>query len=409
MELYSFGFNLQSHYAGISNKLVTSKSCITASAITILWSSWCDAVIATHSGIWTTQYVGMGLSPSQANHINDSKHFQSLFNTRSVTVKFFGSLMHDGLRGYVISGTEGGGHVDRVFIFATDSEIDTGLDHVQPYDISSELRIMDLKILTAGEVLLGVKVRGTGEDKMLQVQDVTELRACLESGLSSLLMHQSPLAAMVPTQWCMNASTCTALDQDGRLFTCTRDPRFPKCLGRLYDGIVSFGIVPYLSETKIMKIASGGYLSAAVSLDGELYLWGQVCPGSDGKLEVLQHRSAASSHDEDVEVKKSGIFAQGEQDNLVKCLEVYIDGQVAQVYDVAVGHGHVLVAAEVLISASVVKRAVFAAGDNSRGQLSLASARGYVEDFAEVESMRGKHTAQMVAAGWSSFIVTRAG
>jgi hypothetical protein len=140
-------------------------------------------------------------------------------------------------------------------------------------------------------------------------------------------------------------------------------------------------------------------MSAAVSADGELFLWGQACPGSTGELDVLSGN---------VELNKpmTGISAESEQDEFVKCLEVRVDGLEARVYDVAVGHGHVLIAAEVSGSGGEKKWALFAAGDNSRNQLGLEAKEESYKRFEEVAALGGKLVAQIVASGWYSLVVT---
>jgi hypothetical protein len=87
-------------------------------------------------------------------------------------------------------------------------------------------------------------------------------------------------------------------------------------------------------------------------------------------------------------------------------LDVRIEGKGARVCDVAIGHGHVLVAAEVCGIGEETKRVLFAAGDNGRTQLGPETGTHFKERFEEVKSMRGKRIIQLVAAGWSSYIVS---
>ena len=140
-------------------------------------------------------------------------------------------------------------------------------------------------------------------------------------------------------------------------------------------------------------------MSAAVSSDGEFFLWGQACPGSEGELDVLEGSIGADG-------LATGIGVDGEQDEFVKCLDVRIEGKEARVYDVAIGHGHVLVAAEVCRIGEETKRVLFAAGDNGRNQLGPETGTDFKERFENVKSMQGKRIIQLVAAGWSSYIVS---
>lgn len=107
----------------------------------------------------------------------------------------------------------------------------------------------------------------------------------------------------------------------------------------------------------------------------------------------------------------TGISVEGEQDEFVQCLRVMIQGQEARVYDVAVGHGHVVVAAEVVMvepKGRVGKRTVFVAGDNNRGQLGPGIAKGFRSHFEEVVALRDKRVMQLAAAGWTTLVVTKA-
>lgn len=380
-------------------------SSVRGSAVKVLWASWCDSVIATRDSIgsWTLAYAGTGLAPSQASHITASEHLRITVNECHVEAQFFGSVMHDGLRGYTISGTKNEEDINHIVIFATDVEIEAGVPALQQYSIVSEYDIDGIEILSAGEVLLHTKFRASGAKQITHVPNLAELRNFLEpTSLSSLI--GSSHADMHPARWCSNATTGTVLDEEGRVYTSTCDPRYPKCLGRPYgSGRNTLELVPYLSESKIAQISSGGYLTAAVSSDGELYLWGQNCPGAKGKLSVLEDSYDVS---DDTSVGLTSINVQGEQDDFVRCLEVLIDGQEARVYDVAVGHGHILVAAEVVKSDSLVHRVVLAAGDNEAGQLGLDLERDYMNNFREVVMLRGERVEQLMAAGWTSFVVT---
>jgi hypothetical protein len=96
------------------------------------------------------------------------------------------------------------------------------------------------------------------------------------------------------------------------------------------------------------------------------------------------------------------ITGVSEQDELVKCLDVRVAGKEAIVSDVAVGFGHVLVAAEVPGGG---ERAVLAAGSGTDGQLGLGMNVQFQGEFQEILTLRGKRVVQLVAAGWSSALV----
>jgi hypothetical protein len=122
----------------------------------------------------------------------------------------------------------------------------------------------------------------------------------------------------------------------------------------------------------------------------------------------VRSRISASDDTEDVS-STTGIFddlPKEDQDDLIKLLTIQINSQVARVSDVAIGHGHIWVAAEAQGSDGVIKRCVFAAGDNSSGQLGLGTERKFVEEFEEVTWLRDKKVVQLNAAAWSTSIVT---
>jgi hypothetical protein len=200
-------------------------------------------------------------------------------------------------------------------------------------------------------------------------------------------------------QICTNATTATVLGEDGKLYTATRDPRYAKCLGRAYTGSTEFEALSYFSETCVKKISSGGYMSAAVSEDGELFIWGQANPGGGEQLAVLEEEGGKV---------EAGIIVEEGQDEMVKCLSVFIANEEASVYDVAVGHGHVLVAAEVQRGGGTRRRAVFGAGESGKGQLGLPSKAGFVQNFEELPAFRDVKVQQLFATAWSTFVVTMA-
>ncbi|CAO2650957.1 Nn.00g092540.m01.CDS01 [Neocucurbitaria sp. VM-36] len=405
MELFTFGFDAQSAPAANSNSTTTPTATLKAEVIKVLWCSWCDAVIASqnNTGLWTVDYSGTGLTAAQQGHIFHSENIRDTFSKDERKVSFFGSTMHHGLRGYVISSEDASATMNLIVIFATHLELEEGLAEIQSYPVHGDYKMIDIKVTSNGELLLSATNRLTKEEKIVLVPSVAELRSRLASQTPIYFMALPPLAYFTPLQWEVNATTSTILDPDGKVYTSTRDPRYPKCLGRPYDGTSTFEPVPYLSETSVTKVASDGYMSAAVSSDGELFLWGQAGPGLGNGLKVLDGDGLSDYHDSEAGSRRTGVWVEGEQDESVKCMTVHIEGEEAKVYDIAVGHGHVLVAAEVSRHEGGRKCAVFAAGDNSRGQLGLGTKGDFVENFEEVRSMRGKWIEQLVAAGWCSF------
>ncbi|USP80658.1 hypothetical protein yc1106_07932 [Curvularia clavata] len=397
-----------------------------AQSIRVLWASWCDVLIAHRhpddaTESWDLRYIGTGLSQSQQNFLCEASTFSRLGKAiggeeEGHRVVFFGSAMHHGLRGYVHTlGTE-----QEIVLFAADDEMEdghgNGVQEVQVYrmgDYTEEsLTVIDIKILNDETLLLSLNQGCAGKEYLACVRDIPQLRVWLCSPIPNSSFGRVKAAASAaalpdvkrapydshdPPQWVSNATTTTLLDTHGRVWTSSADTRYQSCLGRPYDGRSDLGAIPYLSETHITRVVSGGYMSAALSADGELFIWGQACPGSAEGIDIFNGNTRGV-------ISTTGINAEDDQDEFVKCLNVRIDGHEAQVHHVAIGHGHVLVAAESGYG-SAKKRAVFAAGDNSMGQLGLEG-RPFYSAFHEVEGLRGKQVAQLFAAGWSSFVVT---
>jgi hypothetical protein len=394
----------------------------------VVWAGWCDAVIAWDGNqgsgeesqnrlggveeprLWDIEYFGTGLLATQKEWLIGHGDLKRAVATTGYHdrecgegVVLFGSTMHHGVRGYVVKRAKGADQ--KVVLFGTDVETqDLGVPDVQTYFLSETRAIVtDVKIDSEGCVLLHVKNLSAAGESVLRFADFGLFRRYLEAGGG---MHDGgaevtvlPFASQDPPRCVGNATTMTAVDDEGHVWTSTRDPRYSRCLGRSYDGNVEMALLPYLEECYVTKVASGGYMTAAVSSDGELFLWGQACPGSKHELDVLKG-------DAETGPSATGISCSGDQDEFVKCLDVRIDGHEATVYDVAIGHGHVLVAAEVVEAGRETQRVVFAAGDNSRNQLGLGADVDFKERFEEITCLRGKRIAQLAAAGWSTYVVS---
>ncbi|CAA9959888.1 hypothetical protein P3342_005264 [Pyrenophora teres f. teres] len=396
MQLFALGFT-----PGTEHK-PSNAPFLCALSVKVLWSSWCDAVIAHTDGVTSAMlYNGTGLRAGQSAHLSNDEELKRAVNGDRRHTIFFGSSMQDGLRGYVLTDETEQGVGQRIVLFATDLEMEHGIPEIQICSTNKDAPVItDIRILNDASLVLSAIARSTNEEINASMQNFSQLRIQLPSPStwpSHQMMHP-PCNSHDRPQCVINATTTTIVDIYMHVWTATRDPRYPKCLGRPYEGSPDFAPVPYLSETTITKIVSGGYMSAALSSEGELFLWGQACPGSQGELRVLSGNGAEREF-------PNGISVEGEQDEFVKCLEVWIEGQAARVYDVAIGHGHILVAAELAGSGRKKKRIVYGAGDNSRNQLGLGAEKNFLDTFEEVVALRGKQVAQLVAAGWSSFVV----
>jgi hypothetical protein len=406
MKLYAFGYDgsykLQGSTLQDASKRNPTPTCITqAKAIKILWSSWCDVIFAHQdtAETWTIEYRGTGLTSMQREHIAKSTAIEEALVGCGTAIRFFGSKMHDGLRGYVISNSTR----NEIVIFATELDADRGAAALQSYLVSGGQRIEEIQMDSRGGVLVNIICESTNDGCIVHFENIEELRDRIVSkSLSSPPLPR--VATFSPAQLCTDSTTATALGTDGQVYTATRDPRYSKCLGRAYTGHAEFEPVPYFSETHIRSISSGGYMSAAVSSEGELFLWGQASPGAGTQLAVLSEEGNQGASRRDM--AETGIVLEDEQDEMIKCLTLSIAGEEAFVYDVAIGHGHVLVAAEVCRGGGNTRRAVLGAGLNGKGQLGLSSKADFVQDFKEILAFSDAKIGQMAATAWSTFVVT---
>lgn len=322
------------------------------------------------------------------------------FFIRDNLPSFFGKQLHNGVQGYLTA--------DPPLISFFRAKGRDGAFECFPLRHSRE--VLGIRITSADRVLVSTKRTARHPDGC--VFEVPSLQQLVEGlrhrGNNNVHPHSfedEVRCEFAPVQWCTNATTMTALDRQGRVFTYASDGRYPKCLGRPSgdpDAASRIDIaqpIPYLEHCTVVKIASGGYMSAALSEDGELFLWGQACPGAKGELNVLKDR--AVSPDDRGRVEKDS----NSEAEFVRILDVAIEGRLARVVDVSIGWGHILVAAEVDKGNGEVARAVLAAGEGGSGQLGVGSKVPFAEDFVEVEALRGKKIRDITCAGYSSFVV----
>ncbi|KAK3618193.1 hypothetical protein LTR56_021398 [Elasticomyces elasticus] len=141
-----------------------------------------------------------------------------------------------------------------------------------------------------------------------------------------------------PAQLLANTASFILLLENGEVYS-WGDPRH-QSLGRAING-------------------EGGWMSAAISEDGALYLWGAAAaPGHDRSIRCLREAGAG-------EVALVELLASAHDEPL-------------DVIDVAIGDAHVAVA--------TTNGRLFVVGDNKDGQLGLDSTEDFIEDWTEVRS-----------------------
>jgi hypothetical protein len=383
--LYKFGIDPSNP----SSKTVTPTAIATGEEIHVLWSSWCDLIYTTKVATQTRSivYSGSGLSSTQREDFTSSH--PSINEVPAYNLRFFGSSTHDGVRGYICR--------QNLRVFSTPAE-EIKDQEIGTWDLLAapvgEIQMCsDNSMLVCFPILTSATTKTNIEGSIVTVPHPKHL-----GSRSARTESYELVADFAPTQLVVNATTATALSPSGQVYTRTTDPRYPSTLGRPYTASSKFEPVPYLSETRIEKIASGGYMTAAISEDGELFLWGESNPGTGEELGVL-HRL---DYNDDATRQKTAIYSDTIQDDDVKVLTISIEGGGCYAYDVAIGSGHILVAAEKETGELVV----FAAGCGAEGQLGTGRAVIYEKEFKEVVALRGNRVRQLAAAGWSSFVVT---
>lgn len=146
-------------------------------------------------------------------------------------------------------------------------------------------------------------------------------------------------------QLCAGATFFALLNDLGQVIT-WGDPRHSRCLARTVDAQSPADkpcLVEALDGIKVKKISSGGWMSAALSADGDVYIWGQKAPAPEGESVLLKELQTVND--------------TGEAVALVDF------GSTVNFMDVAVGDGHILLLAE--------DRKLYAAGVGFNGQLGL--------------------------------------
>lgn len=174
-----------------------------------------------------------------------------------------------------------------------------------------------------------------------------------------------------PKRLLANIATFLLLMEDSEVYS-WGDPRHLS-LGRSISSAENAtpaekpGLIEALGGLRIGKIASGGWLSAALSEDGALYLWGTAAmPGSRTEKQIRCLAAAEAGQVVLVEIAHQ----QG--------------SEPLDVLDVGIGSAHVLVVVE--------GHRLFGVGDNGSGQLGLAESLGaeevkFAEDWTELEQL----------------------
>lgn len=156
------------------------------------------------------------------------------------------------------------------------------------------------------------------------------------------------------------------------------DPRY-QSLGRAITGDGATpadrpGIIEAVGGLKIDKIATGGWMSAALSKDRALYLWGaSKLPGSEHAIKCL---------------------SQADPGEPLLVIIPDDKGQPLDILDVGIGVGHIAV-----LAADSDSRQIYVCGNNGNGQLGIGSEEQFLDDWTKVD---GSGDVQRVLCGPNS-------
>lgn len=150
-----------------------------------------------------------------------------------------------------------------------------------------------------------------------------------------------------PKQLLANTGTFILLMENGEVYTWGDNRYESMARSTTGDGSVPAdkpGAVEALGGLRISKVATSGWISAALSEDGALYVWGSTTSAAAGRIECLE-------------------AANSEKVSLVEISDT--DNDPLDVLDVAVGNNH--------IAAVTEGGRLSVVGDNQNGQLGLGS------------------------------------
>ncbi|KAI4719798.1 RCC1/BLIP-II protein [Aureobasidium sp. EXF-10727] len=235
--------------------------------------------------------------------------------------------------------------------------------------------VSHLVVAGNGHVAVILTSGNSPRTSILEFKSFDKFRQWFDDEVNEL--HGPSFSHIVPgciIQSVANVTGFVCLTQDGNVYT-WGDARHSS-LGRSVADTEakSPGLVESLAGIQIKKVASDGWMTAALSQDGAVYLFGTGTPGTQNSLSCLAELDSTGAALVDIEEK----------------------GEPLDLLDVAVGDGHVLLLTQ--------EGRVFAAGDNRNGQLGLGpKASSYIKDWREVIVPDQRRCAAIFAGPKSSF------
>lgn len=176
-----------------------------------------------------------------------------------------------------------------------------------------------------------------------------------------------------PVQLVANIGTFAVLMEGGEVYT-WGDPRY-RSLGRSINDTPAHkpGLLEALGGLRIVKVAAGGWMCAALAEDRAGYVWGAELPGTEKTVKVLREA-------EEGEVALIAIPSNRE-----------VGDDSLDILDIGVGDNHLAVVAE--------GGRLFVVGDNQNGQLGLNSDEQWVDDWTEASKVDSSGILRGVVCG----------
>lgn len=186
-----------------------------------------------------------------------------------------------------------------------------------------------------------------------------------------------------PRQLVANQTCFSLLNDAGHVYT-WGDARYQVCLGRSPSGKQEAAepiVVDALGGIRVVKVVSGGWVTAVVSEEQDAYIWGAKAPR---RHDDEEEKSNGGVENEMMAAIDASLFEADEDVHVVN-LPANEQGEISDVLDMAVGNGHVAV--------MTTDDRLFVCGEGRNGQLGLLAeetgeARRFVREWTEVVTLR---------------------
>ena len=315
--------------------------------VDILFPGWSNTVFQSGTRIWSQGFQKLEATISQAAVENGRQPYTAFGN-------------HDGLLGLLSPSGD-------LSIAAPAQESATST--LQPVTTDASPAISHIAL--AGTDRIAVTFRQAPNGRLCHVAEFTNLGKFLawyrDPSDAESYPDKHHMLAGRPKQLLANMSSFLLLMEGGGVYS-WGDARY-QSLGRAVVGEGTTaadtpGVVGALGGLRIAKLATGGWLSAALSEDHALYLWGAASePGCEGSIRCLREAGAG-------EVALVELSDGAHREPL-------------DVVDVAVGVAHV--------AAVTADGRLYVVGANRDGQLGMDSPEQFIADWVGLHQLANVH------------------